>query len=307
MMNWLCFSFVLPGGIPASARIRLWRQLRSAAAQQIAGLYVLPDRAECARLFEILMAEVAEVNGEAALLRTNRFEQVDEHVLIARFVAEREARYAAFSKSLERRRKLVVPAATDGRVLAGLQRQLVAIAASDYFDAPGRAAAQAKLNAYAVRRTKRDTRAPKLPDLDRVAAYRGRVWVTTPRPGPDALACAWLIRRYIDPNVLLRYATRARSGELSFASGHGLFAASDGLSAFERMIEAFRLNAPGLERMARLIAALEQGGRLREAEARGIALALRGWRLNANLSDAELEARSRVLFDGLIVALSMPR
>jgi hypothetical protein len=33
--------------------------------------------------------------------------------------------------------------------------------------------------------------------------YRGRLWVTRPRPGVDRMASAWLIRRFIDPEAPL--------------------------------------------------------------------------------------------------------
>jgi len=37
--------------------------------------------------------------------------------------------------------------------------------------------------------------------------FRGRQWVTRPRPGVDRFASAWLIRRFIDPNARFFFAT----------------------------------------------------------------------------------------------------
>ena len=38
-----------------------------------------------------------------------------------------------------------------------------------------------------------------------LARYRGRRWVTRPRPHVDRLASAWLIRRFVDPAAAIRY------------------------------------------------------------------------------------------------------
>src|ERR671922_144068 len=32
-------------------------------------------------------------------------------------------------------------------------------------------------------------------------AYRGKIWLTRPRPGVDRMSSAWLIRRFIDPDA----------------------------------------------------------------------------------------------------------
>jgi rhodanese-related sulfurtransferase len=46
----------------------------------------------------------------------------------------------------------------------------------------------------------------KLPPRD----SRGRtVWVTRARPKVDRIACPWLIRRFVDPNVVFLYVARA--------------------------------------------------------------------------------------------------
>src|SRR5260370_18041445 len=38
--------------------------------------------------------------------------------------------------------------------------------------------------------------------------YRGRVWITRPRPGVDRVTSAWLIRRFIDPKARFLFAIK---------------------------------------------------------------------------------------------------
>ena len=56
---------------------------------------------------------------------------------------------------------------------------------------------------------------------------RGRTWVTRKGVYVDRIACAWLIRRFIDPDAQFRFVSgkgyRPRTGELRFDMFEGEF------------------------------------------------------------------------------------
>ncbi len=295
-LNWLVFAMAVARA-PSSERVALWRALRARGAIPLAGVYVLPARAECEAFFEALGARVRARGGAAHMLRVNGISGLDDAKLIGRFHAERGARYEALARDLARRSRRVTR-----RLLAGARRRFDDIVAHDYFDTPTRKQAERAL-AAAERTLRADAPVTtrEAPDL------RGKRWVTAPRPGPDALACAWLIRRFVDASAMIHYRLRARADETPFAMTGAYFEARDGQTAFDLLCDALGLRGAGIGAMRKLVRALEQLGAHRAVpEAHGVAAALRGWRLTQSLTDAALEARSRALFDGAYTSYNTP-
>lgn len=305
-MNWICFIHSLPavGGRRSTAgtRVSIWRGLRRIGALTVAGgAHVLPDRPDCRHGMSVLVQDVLRAGGDAMMLLVSAVDGVSDADLAARFLRERDAEYDALLaqlSELERAPRLA------SRRLALYRRRLAAIAQVDYFDSPRRGQVEAQLRR--LEQSLSSTPEPAQPDRPSLSAYRGRRWVTAPRPGPDALACAWLIRRFIDTNALIRYADRPRPDEIAFDLPAGEFAHHGVMCAFERMVFAFSLETPALTQLGQIVHELDMhDGRFKHAETAGIDAALRGWRLMQPLSDAEIEARGRLLFDGAHAALQL--
>ncbi len=92
------------------------------------------------------------------------------------------------------------------------------------------------------------------------AAYRRRTWVTRPRPGVDRMACAWLIRRFVDPAARFVFAERAEEAgrrAVPFDMYGAALGHQGGRCSFEVIVERFGLEAPGLERLGRLVRAVD--------------------------------------------------
>jgi hypothetical protein len=296
--NWLLLIMALPRG-RASERIAIWRELRTCGAIPIAGVYVLPAREECQEIFDALSARIEEQGGTAHTVRTAEIGGLDDAGLIARFQSERAARYQDLDRGFVQSARIGTR-----RQIAGARRRFDGIVAFDYFDSPARKGAERALLAAerALRMSAAGAPMPKPPDL------RGKRWVTARRPGPDALACAWLIRRAVDASALIRYDDHIHPGETAFAMAGAVFQAQDGQTAFDSLCDALSVHERAMQVMRRLVRALELPGKSRGVpEAHGIAAALRGWRLTQSLGDAELEARSRVLFDGAYASYALER
>ena len=308
-MSWMVFSYSLPAAQRSSPRVAVWRRLRAiGAVPPKTGVYVLPDREECVEAFQWLAQEVEQAKGEALLMRVERFEGLSDAQIVALFQKARardyealDAKIAAIEKSIGGRRATRPQNLTRARdALAKLRREHADVARIDFFDSPeqGRVAARLARAAQML--------APARPPRVEVApaaveAYRDKRWVTRPHVHVDRLACIWLIRRFIDPYAVIRYASRREPDEIAFDMSGGEFGHRGNLCTFEIMLRAFALDDSRLRAVAEVVHEIDlRDGRYLRAEVPGVDAILRGWQA---LSDAEREAHGIALFDGLYAAL----
>ena len=128
-------------------------------------------------------------------------------------------------------------------------------------------------------------------------------WATRPHCHIDRAACAWLIRRFIDPEALIRYRDRAEDGEVSFDMPGARFGHVGDCCTFETMMQAFNLSDPGLQAVAELVHELDlRDARYARPELVGLDAILEGWR-RLEWTDQELEAHGVALFEGLYLHL----
>ncbi|HYM70823.1 MAG TPA: chromate resistance protein ChrB domain-containing protein [bacterium] len=287
----------------------VWRRLRAIGAiAPKGGVYVLPTREDCLEAFQWLAQEVEQANGEALLMRVERFEGLDDAELVALFQQARKRDYeeldalaAQLEKPLGRRTKQPDELSRAREMLAKLRRAHAEIARIDFFDSPERGRAAARLARIAQVITPAAAAGPKVPSAA-VAAYRGKRWVTRPRPHVDRLACAWLIRRFINPDAVIRYSERPESGEVAFDLSRGEFGHRGNLCTFETMAQAFGLSDPAVRALAEIVHEIDlRDGRYARPEAAGIDAVLKGWQA---LPDAEREAHGVALFEGLYQTLA---
>ena len=91
--GWLLLLVQLPGS-PSSARVALWRKLRSAGAAGILnGAWVLPHAAEHERFFEQLRNTVCRQGGRAFVLTVAWLAPDADAMIVARFRADRAREY----------------------------------------------------------------------------------------------------------------------------------------------------------------------------------------------------------------------
>jgi hypothetical protein len=126
--------------------------------------------------------------------------------------------------------------------------------------------------------------------------------VTRPHPHVDRLACAWLIRRFVNPRAQIRYSETPEPGEVAFDMPGAEFQHRGHLCTFEVMLKAFGLDDPALRAIAEIVHEIDlRDGRSARPEIAGVDAILTGWLV---LEDAEREAHGIALFEGLYVALS---
>jgi hypothetical protein len=136
----------------------------------------------------------------------------------------------------------------------------------------------------------------------RAQGYRGRLWVTRPRPGVDRMASAWLIRRFIDPQARFDFAASAEhvaDGAVPFDMfGVDFSHRGDGCT-FETLCAVFDIQEAAVARIAEIVHDLDlKDERFDAPERATVGAVIEGLQL-AQVDDQELLTQGMALFDAL--------
>jgi hypothetical protein len=138
---------------------------------------------------------------------------------------------------------------------------------------------------------------------------QGRTWATRRPLWADRLACAWLVRRFVDPDAKLLWLDKGAecpAGAIGYAYEGARFANSEARVTFEQMLTALGLGANGaLARIGSIVHFLEVRG-TPVPEAAGVQTLLQGASRRA-ASDDELLREAEKTFDLLYDAYSDTR
>jgi len=296
-VEWLLLIHQLPAE-PAYLRVKVARRLRRLGAVQLkSSVYVLPSSDEAAEDFRWLSREIVAGGGEATLARTSFLEGIDDSGVRTMFQRDRDAEYDEITAAAR-----ALDGAESRAEVERLRRRLAEVAGRDFFDAPGRAAAEHSLAAAAQRLEPRDAAA----DRERTAAAerpRGATWVTRRHVKVDRLASAWLIRRFIDADARFAFvdpaAHRHEPGELRFDMYEGEFGHEGERCTFETLVARFGLDDPALARVGEVVHDLDcKESRFDHAEGAGVAAMVRGIAA-AHARDEDRLAAGLPLFEAL--------
>jgi hypothetical protein len=308
--HWIAFSYTVPAKKKSSTRVTLWRRLRQlGAVSPTSGIYILPATDDCVESLQWLAQEVEHGGGQAILMHVNHFEGMSETAVIALFQEARKEEYATINQAAKTLEMEVASASSPEAVtkakyeLAKLKRKYAQSMRIDYFHSYESEITAARLERLAQRLMPASQPAPAIATVS-PDAFRGKRWVTRPRPHVDRLASAWLIRRFIDDQAAIRYSPAANAGDIAFDMNDADFSHHGDLCTFETMIRAFQIEAKGIQTLAEIVHEIDlRDERFIHPEAIGVDAILHGWLLE-NLTDAELEQRGLALFDGLFQIIS---
>jgi len=131
-------------------------------------------------------------------------------------------------------------------------------------------------------------------------------WVTREHCHVDRTACAWLIRRSIDPEaefVFVADPSQLPSDATPFDITGQPFSHHDGASTFEVMVRHHNLAEPGLEALGEIVHEADiEDERYDAPEAPGLDAIIRG--MGRLLDDDDLLRLSATLYDGLLAHLA---
>jgi hypothetical protein len=301
--SWLLLIVSLPTS-GATARMRIWRAIKTLGGAPLRdGAYLLPAHVEQASQFRALVADARAENGQAWLL-TVTGDDADENASL-RALFDRSADFSTWLAELAHARETLadLPAAELARVKRRYARAYDAIRGIDFFpnEASARADAQWRDFSAAIE-TCSSPGEPRaaggtIPRRDR-AHYQGRQWATRRGLWVDRVACAWLIRRFIDPHA--RFLWLETPGDcpadaLGFDFDGATFTHVGERVSFEVLVASFGLDRDrGLARIAALVHALDVGGAT-TVEAGGFEAILSGARKRLAGDDALLHEIGSVL------------
>ncbi len=307
--RWLVTVTQLPTEDPA-ARMRMLRTLESlGSAVMREGVYVLPDSPENRHALERLARYVAQNAGIANVLRVEAAGAAQGEQLMRLF--DCSARYDELTKTIESLRVGfgVSDASALARVLHKQRREFESIAALDFFPTAARGRAEGALvdAESAVKELLFPAHSAVAPAPGE--PMQGRTWATRRPLWADRLACAWLVRRFVDPDAKLLWLDKGAecpAGAVGYAYEGARFANSEERVTFEQMLPALGLGANvALARIGGIVHFLEVRG-TPVPEAAGVQTLLQGASRRA-ASDDELLREAEKTFDLLYDAYSDTR
>jgi hypothetical protein len=291
-LRWLVLFHQIPPK-PDYFRVKVRRRLQRIGAVALKNsVYVLPHRDETREDFEWLRREIRAEGGEATLCRAEFLAGTTDEEVRTMFQTERAADYAAIT---DEARALGERGPSDD-ALDRLHRRLEDAERIDFFDAPGRSAAEAAL--AGARPSDGAAGSPEAPPRPGAAT-----WVTRTGIKVDRIASAWLIRRFIDPAARFKFVPpkgyHPEAGELRFDMYQGEFTHEGDHCTFETLLARFGLGDLGLHALAEIIHDVDmKDGKFGRAEAAGIAALIDGL-VVAYPQDAERLERGVAVFEGM--------
>ena len=300
-LTWLLLLLRLPTTQKAE-RVAIWRKLKKSGAIQIqTSTYVLPDEPARYEAFQWLTQEVRDAGGDATLVRAREIEGLPNNKLVALFNAARDKQYSDLKKPLQ---KLIErPKRSDSEFAAAdlerLTRQFREIREVDFFDS-----ARGHEVAMLLRRSEgpRHSRKPQVLDARQ---YRGKTWLTRPRPEIDRVGSAWLISKFIDPKAKFVFAPRRQSvpEAIPFDMLDAEFSHHGNCCTFETLTKRFAISDKSVAKIGEMIHDADlDDARFQRVEAVGIDRVLKGW-AKEGVPDDEILRRGFACFDALYAYL----
>src|SRR6266513_502409 len=301
-LTWLLLLLRLPATHKAE-RVAIWRKVKKSGAIQIqTSTYILPDEPARYESFQWLTQEVRSAGGDATLVRAREIEGLPNEKLIELFNTARAKEYATLRELLRalshRRGKRSSSTSTDK--LDRVRKQFREIRQTDFFNCPRAQDVEMLLR-------KMEGTQPGEASASKVATrdYRGRTWVTRPRPEIDRVGSGWLIRKFVDPKAKFIFAKRipANGRAVSFDMLDAEFSHHGEDCTFETLLKRFRIQDKAAHKIGEMIHDADlDDDKFQRTECIGIDRALKGW-AREGISDKEILRRGLQCFDGLYAFL----
>lgn len=260
--DWILLVHQLPPQ-PTNLRVRIWRKLQKLGAVAIKNsVYVLPFNDKTFEDFQWLKQQIESAGGEATVFRAGAVEGSTDDEIVATFRKARDEEYSIATAELDGLTGAIREQKRDRHLSVGLVRsyeaeldrlhkELERITSTDFFQASRRAAAvaayercQKTLLASHSRSRKIAVSASVNPGSLSPAQFQGRRWITRRNLFIDRLACAWLIKRFIDKRPRFSFVSddAVVEGGIAFDMYGAEFSHQGEDCTFETMINRFGLS-----------------------------------------------------------------
>jgi hypothetical protein len=304
---WLLLVHQLPPK-PAYLRVKVWRRLQGLGAVSVKNsVYVLPTSEQAREDFQWLLREIERGGGEGIICEASLVDGLSDQEVRGLFDAARDADYAQITQEL---RGLAAPLKRRGArakdvvlkpQIAKLRRRFTEIADIDFFSATGRLTVEGLLSEIEARladgSSLEDAEMVKQPPPD----LKGKTWVTRQGVHVDRIACAWLIRRFIDADARFKFVSaknyEGKPGEARFDMFKAEFTHEGDKCTFEVMLDRVGLKDAALNAIAEIVHDIDlKDGKYGREQAAGIAHVIAGVCMTQHDDMARIE-RGSTLFD----------
>lgn len=302
---WLLLIHQLPPK-PAYFRVKVWRQLQGLGAVALKNsVYVLPLSEETREDFQWMVRQIVAGGGEASVVEAQFVDGQTDGEIRERFRVARDEDYAKLQEEILGIQKALPKKPDDSRrgeaeaQLAKLRKRFADLQAIDFFEAGGAAEVRTQINRLETHLAPPSSVTDGGPTWN-LKDLQGRTWVTRKGMHVDRIACAWLIRRFIDPEARFRFVepktTVARKGELRFDMFEGEFTHEGDWCSFETLIHRLGFEDPALHALGEVIHDVDlKDAKFKRPEVSGFDRAILGVALLHSKDEARLAAGSGVL------------
>ena len=306
--KWLLLIFQLPSK-PAYLRVKIWRRLQGIGAIAIkSSVYALPATEESLEDYEWLLSEIKEGSGEGMICETQFVDGLTDAQVRHLFDKARDVDYDALAteaRSLNETIKNGNEQDTEDvrNQIVRLRKKLVEIQAIDFFGANGHEAAEGLLSALEDHFKKSEEKVEhyvksSVPSI----IQQGSVWVTRKGVHVDRIASAWLIRRFIDPEMQLKFVAATgyipEDGELRFDMFEAEFTHEGDNCTFEVLLSRAGIDVPALQAIAEIVHDIDiKDGKFAREEVAGIRTLITSICLSTSDDDERIRRGSVVFAD----------
>ena len=293
-------------------RVKIWRRLRALGAVSVKhSVYALPSSDQALEDFQWLLREIEQAGGEGMICEATLVDGLTDQEVRALFDAARDADYDEIAGALRALagRKKAKAERTPERVaevrtqLLRLRRRFGEVNAIDFFGATGRMTVEALLSELEARYAEQPAAEPADASMPLGSvSLLGKVWVTRRGVHVDRIACAWLIRRFIDPQARFKFVAvkdyAAQPGELRFDMFQGEFTHRGDKCSFEVLLERAGLGDPALHAVAQIVHDIDlKDGKFGREQTAGIAHVVAGICMTQKEDAQRIERGSAILDD----------
>jgi hypothetical protein len=301
--TWLLLLYELPSA-KNTERVNLWRKLKKFGALSLkTSAYLLPDSPLHFERFQWLSQQIRDGGGDATLIRVAEIENLSYEAVTALFGEARAADYDGLQLAITEllKRKPKRPDETFQAEVERLRIRFEEIRAIDFFESPRAHDMENLFRRLEDPSTGAKAKGPALLPRD----YRGKTWLTRPRPEIDRVGSAWLIRKWIDPEAVFVFGGQAKKvpAAIPFDMLDVEFTHKGDDCTFETLLKRFRIENKDLQKIAEMIhdADLEDD-KFHRHECVAIDQMLKGW-AKLGLSDEEILEKGFACFDALHASL----
>ena len=291
-------------------RVKLWRRLQGLGAVAVKNaVYALPASEQSQEDFEWLAKEIVEAGGEALICDARLTGGLSDAEVRELFKGARDEDYAEIAAEARALSAKAKTPSADARMelktqylrLKNRHQQTVAI---DFFDANGRQPADGLIKALDTAFADEPDKGLSSPEPKTgVDNLKGRVWVTRAGVHIDRIACAWMIRKFIDPEAEFKFVAPKGSvpepNELRFDMFEAEFTHQGDRCSFEVLLEGAALKDPALISIAEIVHDVDlKDAKFGREEGPGVKTLINGICTSTH-DDLERIARGGTLFDDL--------